>query len=165
MWHVVAGLSELGNFGGAQLPAIELALGTCAEVSFEEECKKLEAFVHCSTSYTAPAMAYADDRPIREEPHKIFSEDAQQIYDRILGGVTTEEENEMLQASGHPNTYTYTKCVAEQILSDNRGDVPLVLVRPSIVSASMSYPKPGWIDSKAAFKRVQQSEKPALLTL
>ena len=37
-----AGLEDLGDFGGARLPTVELALGTGSNVSFEETCKNLE---------------------------------------------------------------------------------------------------------------------------
>src|SRR5690606_4282392 len=60
-------------------------------------------------------------------------------------------EAELLAESGHPNTYTFTKCIAEHLLDERRGDVPLVIVRPSIISAAWEKPIPGWIDSTAAF--------------
>lgn len=41
-----------------------------------------------------------------------------------------------------PNTYTYTKALAEHILVEERGDIPLAIVRPSIVGASWKEPFP-----------------------
>lgn len=46
-----------------------------------------------------------------------------------------------------PNTYTFTKALAEFWLKENRGDVPLVIVRPSIVISSINGPLPGWVDN------------------
>lgn len=46
-----------------------------------------------------------------------------------------------------PNTYTYTKQLAEQLLIDEGRDLPLAIVRPSIVGASWKEPFPGWIDN------------------
>lgn len=46
-----------------------------------------------------------------------------------------------------PNTYTYTKAMAEQVLEKESGNVPLAIVRPSIVSAALKEPFPGWIDN------------------
>ncbi|KAH6935248.1 hypothetical protein HPB50_004817 [Hyalomma asiaticum] len=48
---------------------------------------------------------------------------------------------------GHPNTYTLTKNVAETLLLEERGDIPVAIVRPSIVTASVKEPLPGWIDN------------------
>jgi fatty acyl-CoA reductase len=47
----------------------------------------------------------------------------------------------------YPNTYTYTKQLAEQILEKECGAVPLAIVRPSIVTAALREPFPGWIDN------------------
>ena len=46
-----------------------------------------------------------------------------------------------------PNTYTYTKALAEQLLERECGDIPLAIVRPSIVTAALKEPLPGWIDN------------------
>ncbi|HVH06561.1 MAG TPA: SDR family oxidoreductase, partial [Myxococcota bacterium] len=61
------------------------------------------------------------------------------------------DEDALLAETGHPNTYTFTKCLAEHLLCERRGQVPLSIVRPSVVSASWRDPFPGWIDSAAAF--------------
>jgi nucleoside-diphosphate-sugar epimerase len=63
----------------------------------------------------------------------------------------TVDTRRLLDETGHPNTYTLTKALAEHLLVERRGDVPLEIVRPSIVSASWREPFPGWIDSAAAF--------------
>lgn len=47
----------------------------------------------------------------------------------------------------YPNTYTFTKALAEQILQRECGTVPLAIVRPSIVTAAIREPFPGWIDN------------------
>ncbi|WP_426752515.1 SDR family oxidoreductase [Myxococcus sp. Y35] len=60
------------------------------------------------------------------------------------------EGREWLALTGHPNTYTLTKSVAEHLISEQRGHVPVVIVRPSIVSASYRTPFPAWLDSPAA---------------
>jgi fatty acyl-CoA reductase len=46
-----------------------------------------------------------------------------------------------------PNTYTYTKALAETLLVNECGSLPLAIVRPSIVTASWREPLPGWIDN------------------
>ena len=47
----------------------------------------------------------------------------------------------------HPNTYTFTKALAEQWLFNTAKDLPLAIVRPSIVVAAWKDPLPGWIDN------------------
>lgn len=46
-----------------------------------------------------------------------------------------------------PNTYTYTKAVTEQLIGLERGNLPIAIVRPSIVVAGMREPIKGWIDN------------------
>lgn len=46
-----------------------------------------------------------------------------------------------------PNTYTFTKALAESWLKENKGDLPLVIVRPSIVLSSINGPLKGWVDN------------------
>ncbi|KAH7191364.1 hypothetical protein BKA60DRAFT_471635, partial [Fusarium oxysporum] len=44
-----------------------------------------------------------------------------------------------------------SKCLAEHLVCETKGSLPVTIVRPSIICAALHYPAPGWIDSKAAF--------------
>jgi len=46
---------------------------------------------------------------------------------------------------GWPDAYAYTKALGERALLQNRGDVPVSIVRPSIIESSIQEPFPGWI--------------------
>jgi HAD superfamily hydrolase (TIGR01490 family) len=46
---------------------------------------------------------------------------------------------------GWPDAYAYTKALGERALLQNRGDVPVTIVRPSIIESAMAEPVPGWI--------------------
>ena len=47
----------------------------------------------------------------------------------------------------HPNTYTFTKALAEELLLSKGQRLPLAIIRPSIVVASWEYPIKGWVDN------------------
>jgi hypothetical protein len=49
-----------------------------------------------------------------------------------------------------PNTYTYTKNIGEKLLKKHRENLPLVIVRPSIIGAAAYEPFVGWVDSVSA---------------
>jgi fatty acyl-CoA reductase len=49
------------------------------------------------------------------------------------------------QGLGWPDAYAYTKALGERALLDNRGDLPLSIVRPSIIESALAEPVPGWI--------------------
>ncbi len=49
------------------------------------------------------------------------------------------------QGLGWPDAYAYTKALGERALLDTRGDLPLTIVRPSIIESALAEPVPGWI--------------------
>lgn len=50
----------------------------------------------------------------------------------------------------YPNTYTFTKALCERLLLKRKGDVPVTILRPSIIGAAAKQPVPGWIDTISA---------------
>lgn len=46
---------------------------------------------------------------------------------------------------GWPDAYPYTKGLGEKALLESRGEVPVSIVRPSIIESSLAEPRPGWI--------------------
>lgn len=46
-----------------------------------------------------------------------------------------------------PNTYTYTKALAESLLIEESHGLPVAIVRPSIVTAAWREPMRGWVDN------------------
>ena len=46
---------------------------------------------------------------------------------------------------GWPDAYAFTKALGEQALTDMKGNVPVSIVRPSIIESALAEPKPGWI--------------------
>ena len=51
----------------------------------------------------------------------------------------------------YPNTYTFSKNLAEQIVASKCKDLPVAIVRPSVVGVSLKEPCPGWIQGTSAF--------------
>ncbi len=47
---------------------------------------------------------------------------------------------------GWNDTYTYTKAIGEHAVLSVRGDMPTVILRPSVIESSLSEPSPGWLD-------------------
>jgi alcohol-forming fatty acyl-CoA reductase len=115
-------------------------------MALAQGCQKLVSFVDVSTAYVSPHQSNQQAIPEALVPLPI---DPETLYQGILDG--SLEEKALLKQLGHPNTYTLTKCLSEHLLERHKGNVPLAIVRPSIISASWQYPRPGWIDSYAAF--------------
>jgi fatty acyl-CoA reductase len=105
----------------------------------------LARFVYVSTAYVAPGL---DGKPIEEKLVSLPAP-AAELYASCMQSGASEEA--LLARTGHPNSYTLTKAIAEQMLVERRGDVPLTILRPSIITASRQYPFAGWIDSSAGY--------------
>jgi thioester reductase-like protein len=124
--------------------------GALHAVEVARACRRLAGAAVVSTAYVTPHRDPRGGRPQRaEERLAPLPFDAEAALPRLARGDV--DAARLLAETGHPNTYTLTKCVAEHLLARRAGDLPLTLVRPSIVSASRAHPRPGWIDSFAAF--------------
>ncbi|MFW6252876.1 MAG: fatty acyl-CoA reductase, partial [bacterium] len=108
-------------------------------------CAHLRSVVSVSTAYVTPHLPHTRI----EETLVPVPWDPATVYRDIQSGAVTTED--LLPQSGHPNSYTLTKCLAEHLLVSRFSDLPLSIVRPSIISASRAWPVAGWLDSRAAF--------------
>ncbi|RWS29996.1 fatty acyl-CoA reductase-like protein, partial [Leptotrombidium deliense] len=117
-------------------------LATKSVLELCHQMKKLKAFVHVSTAY-----AYCN-----------LSESDEVLYSMKVSPKQLLEAAEWMEAStleivgkrlceGRPNTYTFTKALAEHYINENKGQLPVAIVRPSIITATYKEPAPGWIDS------------------
>ncbi len=70
-----------------------------------------------------------------------------QIYKnrvRWLKNYLTAEGKERATRLGWPNTYTYTKSLAESLIAKHGEGLPIAIVRPAIVETSVTKPFRGW---------------------
>jgi fatty acyl-CoA reductase len=49
-------------------------------------------------------------------------------------------------AMGFSDIYSFTKAMAEQAVVELHGDIPLSIVRPSIIESALEEPSPGWLE-------------------
>ncbi|XP_032379231.1 fatty acyl-CoA reductase 1 [Etheostoma spectabile] len=117
-------------------------LATQKMLALAHRMKHLEVFLHVSTAYANC------DRELIEEivyPPPVD-------YRRLIDTLDWMDE-ELVTAltpkliGKRPNTYTYTKALAEYMVQQEAGDLNIAIVRPSIVGASWKEPFPGWIDN------------------
>lgn len=47
---------------------------------------------------------------------------------------------------GWNDAYTMTKAMGEQLIQKERGNLPVAIVRPSIIESSLQDPEPGWLE-------------------
>ena len=63
---------------------------------------------------------------------------------RWLKNYLTEEGMRRAKELGWPNTYTYTKSLAESLIAKYGAGLPIAIVRPAIVETSVAKPFRGW---------------------
>lgn len=115
-----------------------------AVLELARQCPRLAAMVAVSTAYVTPWRAGALEEQLAPLPRS-----AEELF-AAASAAGDDRGGALLAETGHANTYTLTKCLAEHLLVARRGSVPLSIVRPSIVAAAWRAPEPGWIDSNAA---------------
>jgi alcohol-forming fatty acyl-CoA reductase len=113
-------------------------------LALAQDCVHVPRFVYTSTAYVTPYQPGPITATLASLPWP-----ATDIYEDLEKGHITKQD--AIAESGHANIYTLTKCLTEHLLLERRGNIPVTIVRPSIISASWQFPFPGWIDSKAAF--------------
>ncbi|KAM0362967.1 hypothetical protein ACHAO7_010161 [Fusarium culmorum] len=116
----------------------------CNILALAKHCHNLQQLVVTSTAYVTPPK----QGPIYEDLVQLPYPASELVSDLRYGRL---QKHEAIAATGHPNIYSLSKCLAEHLLIEARGFVPVTIVRPSIISAAIRRPEPGWIDSPAAF--------------
>lgn len=117
-------------------------LGTQRLVELCRRMPNLEALIHVSTAYCNCDRSEVKEMiyPPPIGPDQIVSL-VEALDEDLVDSLTPKI------VGNRPNTYTFTKALAECWLKENKGDLPLVIVRPSIVLSSMEGPLKGWVDN------------------
>ena len=68
------------------------------------------------------------------------------LLDQAAEAELVQLGSERARLHGWQDTYVFTKAMGEQLLVAERGNLPLVIIRPSIVEGSLREPFPGWIE-------------------
>ncbi|XP_061767965.1 fatty acyl-CoA reductase 1 isoform X2 [Nerophis ophidion] len=117
-------------------------IGTQQLLNLAQRMRHLEAFIHISTAYANCNRKHIDEviYPPPVEPWKLI-ESLEWMDDSIVRDITPR------LIGDRPNTYTYTKALAEYVVQQEQDKLNIGIIRPSIVGASWQEPFPGWIDN------------------
>ncbi|XP_077518786.1 putative fatty acyl-CoA reductase CG5065 isoform X1 [Amblyomma americanum] len=111
-------------------------------IDFCYELQNLKVYVHVSTTY-----CHCHQKELREEVSPAL------ITPTNLLNITEWMDDSMLESlepklyEGRPNSYTFTKAVAEVLVQEHATSLPAVIVRPSIITGTAKEPFAGWIDN------------------
>ncbi|CAH0548796.1 unnamed protein product [Brassicogethes aeneus] len=111
-------------------------------LDLSRQMKNLKSVMHVSTAYSNCHLKEIDEKfydyPVNYDDvgvvlEKLTKNEADDITPRILGK--------------WPNTYTFTKALAESLIKKTGNGIPIGIFRPAIVVSTYKEPIPGWIDN------------------
>ncbi|CAG9794554.1 unnamed protein product [Diatraea saccharalis] len=141
--HIIFHVAASVRFDDPLPYAAKLNLGGTKEIiDFAKDVRNLSSMVHVSTSYSNTNRDVIEE--VMYPPHADWRDTLQvceSIDEHSLRVLTPKYLGEI------PNTYTFTKQLAEHVVYENKGLLPVVIIRPSIVISSVDEPFSGWIEN------------------
>ncbi|XP_046737953.1 fatty acyl-CoA reductase 1-like [Diprion similis] len=114
-------------------------------IDLARACKNFKAGIYVSTAFShcvrksineelyPPPMSYQEVNTFVEMSRRMkWSEDVMESVTKTIIGEW-------------PNTYSFTKAIAEGVVAEFAKDLPFAIFRPSIVTNSFKSPAPGWV--------------------
>ncbi|KAK7836696.1 alcohol-forming fatty acyl-coa reductase, partial [Quercus suber] len=139
--------------------------GALHVLNFAKKCIKLKVLLHVSTAYVSSEKGgnilesplHTEDTPKGTSRLVINAEKevVEEYLDRLrVQGATKEEITSTMKdlgikrakLYGWPNTYVYTKALGEMILGQFHQNLPLAIIRPTMVTSTYKEPFSGWIE-------------------
>merc|ERR1719481_111634 len=113
-------------------------------ISICKKMQRLRSFVHVSTAYCHCQRKHIEEvsYPPPTPPRQALA-----LIENLDKKILDETNFTKMVIGDRPNTYTYTKAIAEDLVITECEDLPVSIVRPSIVVSSWKEPVPGWVDN------------------
>ncbi|XP_051120232.1 alcohol-forming fatty acyl-CoA reductase-like [Andrographis paniculata] len=169
MWNevdVVINLAANTNFDERYDVSMGInTLGAMHVLNFSKKCNKLKVHLHVSTAYVAGERSgliletpYKMGETLNGEPgldidlEKKLIDDtlkqlkAEQCSEDYVKSTMKDLGIQRARKFGWPNTYVFTKAMGEMLLGQLKENIPLVIVRPTIVTSTYKDPFPGWAE-------------------
>lgn len=117
-------------------------LGVSNLLQLATKFQRLISLVHVSTFFTNSHISHVEEKvlPMNRDCEKM-AELITWIPDELSESIAPQV------MENRPNTYIFTKAMAENLVQKFQGRLPIAIVRPSIVTPSVKDPNPGWVDN------------------
>uniref|UniRef100_A0A5B7BPA9 Fatty acyl-CoA reductase n=1 Tax=Davidia involucrata TaxID=16924 RepID=A0A5B7BPA9_DAVIN len=169
MWRevdVVVNLAATTNFDERYDVTLDInTMGAKHVLNFAKKCLKIKLLLHVSTAYVSGEK----EGLILENPYYMGEtlngasgldiDVEKKVVEERLNELQAEEATEKAitmamkdlgiqraRQFGWPNTYVFTKAMAEMLLGQLKEDLPLVILRPTIITSTYKEPFPGWVE-------------------
>ncbi|XP_046419390.1 fatty acyl-CoA reductase wat-like isoform X1 [Neodiprion fabricii] len=116
-------------------------------IDIARACKNFKVGIHVSTAFSHCVRKFIDEELY---PPPMTHEDVNMLVEkfrRIEGSEDVMEYVSKPVTGEWPNTYSFTKAIAESVVAEYATDLPFAIFRPSIVTSSYKSPLPGWLAS------------------
>ncbi|CAN6560042.1 unnamed protein product [Malus baccata var. baccata] len=163
---VIVNLAATTNFDERYDIALALnTLGAKHVLNFAKQCVKLKVLVHVSTAYvcgekeglllenpyhmgeTLNGTTGLDiDNEIRLVHEKLKELRAEEASERAITLALKDFGLKRAIQYGWPNTYVFTKAMGEMLIGDLKENLPVVIIRPTIITSTYKEPFPGWVE-------------------
>ncbi|KAJ7556581.1 hypothetical protein O6H91_05G088900 [Diphasiastrum complanatum] len=139
-------------------------------LEFGKKCTNLQLFLHISTAFVngersgcISEMPFQMNTSIRNEQHKGKSKTELNVKEEIALAEKMQESFNLQSAAsqalnmkklgfqraklhGWQDTYIFTKAMGEMLIGHERENIPVVIVRPSVVESTLMQPFSGWME-------------------
>ncbi|KAL7596243.1 alcohol-forming fatty acyl-CoA reductase [Lactuca sativa] len=170
MWRdidVVVNVAASTNFDERYDVALPLnTFGARHVMNFAKKCVDIKLFLHVSTAYVSgekPGLMLETPYHLGESlngttgldidhERKIIEEKLKELKcddnanEKSIKIAMKDLGMERANHYGWPNTYVFTKAMGEMIIGHLKGDMPVVILRPTIVTSTYKEPFPGWVE-------------------
>ncbi|XP_077235828.1 alcohol-forming fatty acyl-CoA reductase-like isoform X2 [Tasmannia lanceolata] len=165
MWReisVILNVAATTNFAERyDVSLIVNTLGAKHVLEFAKKCVKLNMLLHVSTGEKAGLILekpFQMGETLNGRTGLDIVAEMKVVEERLkelrADGVTKKGETVVMKELGMkrarlfgwPNTYVFTKAMGEMLLERLRENVPLVIIRPTIITSTYKEPFPGWIE-------------------
>ncbi|KAK9126685.1 hypothetical protein Scep_015531 [Stephania cephalantha] len=140
-------------------------LGAKHVLDFAKKCARPDIVVHVSTAYVCgEKCGLVEEKPFRVGETLNGSPDldikqeidlANETLEQLRCRKATNEDEKVAMKElgltrarmyGWPNTYVFTKALGEMLIEDNKENIPVAIIRPTIITSTYKEPFPGWVD-------------------
>ncbi|CAI0402456.1 unnamed protein product [Linum tenue] len=141
-------------------------------MSFAKSCQNLKLFLQVSTAYVnghrqgrimerafdmGDCIARENNNSLVYEAASRFTLDIEDEVKLVIDSKEAFHPNEMAikmrelgleraKKYGWQDTYVFTKAMGEMVIDNMRGEVPVVILRPSVIESTYKEPFPGWME-------------------
>ncbi|KAK9738284.1 Male sterility protein [Popillia japonica] len=116
--------------------------GAVSMIGLAKEMANLKLFIHVSTAYCHP-----EENVLKETTYR-----AKYNYEHMISLANWFDEGTLESVrsgfmAGIPNTYTFSKALGEDAVASVMDTLPIVIMRPTIITPIWKEPLPGWTDN------------------